>query len=230
MKKLFITAVLSIFVLSVSAQSKMDIELPAVKTVEVSGNIVLKLIHGTKNNLSGEMADDVSKDFSWQIKENNTLSVKLNKPTFVSKGDSKSIVLYLTFTDLENIAAQNGSSVINSDTLSVPYIRISSDGQSTVSLELDTKAVIANSSNKGKIVLNGKCDLLVAKARYSSSITAEKMVSRIATADSSVSAEIYVNASEILTTISSTNGYIYYKKQTPIIIPMSSNQNNIIAY
>lgn len=230
MRKLFIIAVLSIMTLSVSAQSKMDIELPPIKAVEVSGNIVLKLTKGEKNNLSGGMDDEVSKDFSWQIKESSTLLIKLNKPTFQSKSDSKSIVLYLTFNDLQSISAQNGSSVINSDTLSIPYIKINADGQSTVSLELDTKAVIANSSNKAKIVLNGTCDLFLAKARYSSSITAEKMIAKVANVDASVSAEIYVNASEVLTTMSSTNGYIYYKKQTPVIVPLSSNQNNIIAY
>lgn len=230
MRKILIIAALSMLTLGVSAQSKMDIELPSIKTVEVSGNIVLKLIQGPKSNLSGSMDDEVSKDFSWQVKDNTTLSVKLNKPTFTSKSDTKSIVLYLTYSDLQNISATNGSSIINSDTLSMPYIKINADGQSNISLEVDTKAVIANSSNKAKIVLNGKCDLLLARARYSSSITAEKMISKVANVDSSVSAEIYVNASEVLTTMSSTNGYIYYKKQTPVIVPLSTSQNNIIAY
>ncbi|MEG1553683.1 MAG: DUF2807 domain-containing protein [Rikenellaceae bacterium] len=230
MRKNFIIAVLSCLTLSVSAQSKMDIELPAIKTVEASGNIVLRLIQGDKNTLNGTMEDNVSKDFSWQVKEGDILSLKLNKPTFTSKNDAKNIVLYLTFTDIKNIVAINGSSIINSDTLRVPYLKLDADGQGNIALDVETKAIIATCSNKAKIALTGTTDLLNAKARYTSTITAEKMISKVANVESIISAEIYVNASDVLTTVALTNGSIYYKKTTPVIVPLSGNQNNIVAY
>lgn len=230
MRKFLIIAALSFITFGVSAQSKMDIEIPAITAVEVSGNIVLRLTQGDNNTLKGDLQDDMSKDFTWQIQNGNTLLLKLSKPTFSSKSETNSIVLHLTFSELNSINATNGSSVINSDTLNIPYLLINTDGQAGVSLDVNSKAVIAKSSNKGRITLMGNCNLLVAKARYSSSITAEKLKSKVANVDSSVNSEVYVNALEILTTTTSSNGNIYYKKGTDIVIPLSNNPKNVTAY
>ena len=230
MRKLFLSLAICLVSFTAMAQNKMDVQLSDIKKLEVSGNIVLKLSNDEQCWLNGDVDAEVSKDLSWQIEDVNTLILKLKKPMFQSKDDVKSIVLYLTINDLKELDVTNGATILSDSTLVFESIKMDVDGKSSVRMDMEALATVINCSNKSKVVLKGTSNFVSVKSRYSSTVQIEKLESEYAVADASVSAEIFVNATQVVTPIVSTNGNIFYKKHAKVVIPLSNSTENIVAY
>lgn len=229
MKKIFLTVLMAGISVFGIAQSKMSVELPDINTVEVSGNIILKVISGDTNELRGDVDYEINNYLKWQLTDNATLSIKLTKPLLKNNSEDN-VILYLTQKGLKSIAAKEGATVLSEDTLDFSSLRLSADGHSTISMDIEAKVVFATANNKSKIVLHGESDFIVLNARYNSIINAENLEVDIANVDTFVSSECLINAREIVVTQSNMNGTIKYRKGAEVVVPLTSNKKNIVEY
>ena len=229
MKRFFLTLAMTGLCVFASSQSKMSVELPDINSVEVSGNIILKIIEGDTNELRGDVDYDINNYLKWQLTDNASLSIKLSRPLLKNSSD-ENVILYLTQKGLKSISAKEGATVLSEDTLEFTSLRINAEGHSTISMDIDAKVVFATANNKSKIVLHGESDFIVVNARYNRVVNAENLETDIANVDAFVSSECLINAREIVVTQSNMNGTIKHRKGAEVVVPLISNKKNIIEY
>lgn len=125
-------------------------KLSSFNKIEVSGAFDVKLIQGTSTSVVVEADDNLMPLIRTEVK-GNTLEIETKKPI----SHSKSLKVFVTFTELKSIDLSGAVNVESEGKLTLSDLTFSGSGASDGKLEMDVQKLSIDCSGGSKLKLSG---------------------------------------------------------------------------
>lgn len=129
--------------------------------------------------------------------------------------------VYVTYVNLDKIAASSASNVFSEGPIKTSSIEISVSSAASVEVSLDATEVTADVSSAGDIVLEGKTSVLAAEASSAGDIDAYRLESESVRARANSAGSVKVTATKSLDARASSGGDVRYRGN-----PMKTNTDS----
>ncbi|GAB1445847.1 MAG: DUF2807 domain-containing protein [Cyclobacteriaceae bacterium] len=129
--------------------------------------------------------------------------------------------VYVTYVNLDKIAASSASNVFSEGPIKASSIEISASSAGSIEIGLDATAVSADVSSAGDIVLEGKASSLNVEASSAGDIDAYRLESESVRARASSAGTVKVTATKSLDARASSGGDVRYRGN-----PMKTNTDS----
>lgn len=213
---------LVLFVLSgfmALSQSEMRIDVPPFKKVSVTSGIDLFLNHSSSVGLVVKGEQRVIKRVVCRV-EGDHLFISLVGTITWSR--SRSVEVYLDFTELDQITATSGSDVRCESVIKSPILDVRGKSGSDIYLPIEVKSLKMIMSSGCNISLVGQADHVKASIASGSNLKAHKLLTRKMIIDVSGGGDAYVFATHELHADASGGSTIRYKGN-PVIKNIKSS-------
>ncbi|MEG0601817.1 MAG: DUF2807 domain-containing protein [Mucinivorans sp.] len=208
MRKLFLLLLVALPLMA-AGQEKLEIA-ASFHSIDVRGNVSVKIIanaEGDSATHASLMLDGLKlSEVKCEVK-NGCLNVDVERGLLDKKGEVK---LEIHTSGLKMIAS-NGATIKNDGCLASQDLTIETMGASnTITLNVEVKNLIVNSSGASDVQLTGRVDGAMLNSRLSSRIDMLHCVTTNAYCRVSEASEIYVFPLDLLDAKATTMGTVYY--------------------
>ncbi|MEG0032746.1 MAG: DUF2807 domain-containing protein [Mucinivorans sp.] len=210
MRNIFFSIILILVSFSVAAQEKLDINVPF-SAIDIRGSVEVTIFQttdddtatrATLNLLDGLRLSDVK----CEVKK-GCLNVDAERGLLERRGVVKLEIHVPSLTTIYSKGAIiSTDSCLTSENLTVETL----GAENTITLNVEVKNLIVNSSGASDIVLTGRVDQAVLNSKLTGRIDMLHCVTTSAYCKVSEASEIYIFALDLLDTKATTMGTIYY--------------------
>ncbi|MDO9510752.1 MAG: DUF2807 domain-containing protein [Bacteroidales bacterium] len=192
--------------ISISAQQELKFPLGDFKKVVVYDGIDLELIKSEFNEANIQCEGiDVAK-ISLEI-SGSVLKIKANRPPFEKGIKIRAVINY---TELEEVKANNQSTVIFQSPVYGDNFEITANTGSSISLRSGLKILEVKAQYNSKIQIEGGVQLLRAKCNTGSEINAQHLVCQEALLEAHTGGILHARVEEMLNATAGTGAQIFY--------------------
>ncbi|WP_443945926.1 head GIN domain-containing protein [Pedobacter sp. AW1-32] len=214
MKKTFhaiILLMLTIGVLSVSAQSSKNFTVKSFNTISVSSGIDLYLTQGSSESVN--IKTDAETMASVVVEqEGQSIRIKFKDGFSWSRAfKNRSIKAYVNVKSLSGLNASGGSDVYGQNPIKTDKLTINSSGGSDLKLDLICGDLSISSSGGSDLDLSGRVQNLVIHSSGGSDVDAFNLVAQYAKVESSGGSDVNVNVEKGIEAGASGGSDITYK-------------------
>ena len=174
--------------------------------IDISGGFEVLINQGSQEKLELEVDENLLELIKTEAK-NNTLFIKSDK----SIGKAKSLKLYITVVNVDDIEVSGAVELTNKGTLEGENLEIEVSGAGDVNLKLDVEELKMDMSGASETTLSGKAHHFEIELSGAGELDAEKLKSRNVIIDISGAGSAIVNAKKTLNVEVSGAGSVKYK-------------------
>ena len=131
------------------------------------------------------------------------------------------VKVYVTYVNLDKIAASSASNVFSEGTIKTSSIEINASSAASVEISLDATEVTADVSSAGDIVLEGRAKVLEVEASSAGDVDAYRLESESVRARANSAGSVKVTATKSLDARASSGGDVRYRGN-----PMKTNTDS----
>lgn len=212
-KRIFIVFVLSTLLFSCISSIdgngnviKEERTVTSFNKIDISGGFEVILNQGKEEKLELEVDENLLELITTETKNNN-LIIKSDK----SIGDAKSLKLYITVVNLEDIDVSGAVELTNKGTFEGEILEIGVSGAGDIDLKLEVEELKMDMSGASETNLAGKAHHFEIEISGAGELNAEKLKTRNAIIDISGAGSAIVHAKKTLNIEVSGAGSVKYK-------------------
>ncbi|MCB0400497.1 MAG: DUF2807 domain-containing protein [Flavobacteriales bacterium] len=176
------------------------------REIEISGGFEVLLNQGKEEKLELEVDENLLELIQTESK-NNKLVIKSGK----NIGKAKSLKLYITVVELEDMDVSGAVTLNNKGTFEGDHLSIEISGAADVDLKLDLEELSMDMSGASETTLAGKANHFEIELSGAGELNAEKLKTRNAIIDISGAGSATVHAKKTLNVEVSGAGSVQYK-------------------
>lgn len=176
------------------------------KKINISGGFEVIINQGNEEKLELEVDENLLELITTETK-NNTLIIKSDK----SIGKAKSLKLFITTVEIEDIDVSGAVELRNKGTFEGENLEIDISGAADINLKVDLENLEMDMSGASETTLSGKANHLEIELSGAGELEAAKLKTRNAIIDISGAGSAVVNAKKTLRVEVSGAGSVKYK-------------------
>ncbi len=176
------------------------------QAIVLTGNMNVEFIPAAENAIESQLWDTDAEKFRWAVNKNGVLSITL-RPTAgnVGRADVKVFYKAMLYHITVNEARLTTTIPIESHVLEVEI----ADGSSS-NLLLNTKDLELSIKGNSAVLLHGEAKYLTVQASERSKVDSRELISVSSQVDASMSAEVFVHATERLVAQTKSGATVYH--------------------
>lgn len=220
MKKIFVLIVVSLFstALTAFAQQEINSSLNEIKSINVEGEIIVKLVVGDEHRLEGTISNEQIKNFTWSVVDGTNLILTYKKSLNLDgKTTANPVKVTLHVASLNSIKCKKGASIIADKAIDVKEIKIDATRNSIVSIPVKCFDLTIDASTGAKVNIRGESQFSVVSSSYGATINTKELICESVTATATTDSECVVQATKKLLLTAKIGGLIKYKKSTATV-------------
>ncbi len=177
----------------------------AFNQVKAARGLHVILTQGDSNKITVEADENLQELITTTISGG-----KLSITSTENIGRAKAKNIYVTFTNIKEIAASSGADVSATNTINSKQLTLDASSGADINLDVFSKELYIDCSSGADIEVSGKAKTVNAKASSGSDIDAKELIASEGTASASSGADITVNIIKKLEVSASSGGDVKY--------------------
>lgn len=174
-------------------------------SVSADGGLEVIIEQSAQTSITVEADDNLQEHIKTEVVNGELI---LSFDTNVSNSKVSRVIVHLP--NIKGITADGGSSVASKGTLKGDAVTITSDGGSSLQLNVVAKSIICDSEGGSSLEIIGRTENLEIDASSASSLDAQKLMTKNATVNASSASSVIVNATDKLIADASSASSISY--------------------
>lgn len=174
--------------------------------IDISGRYEVLLNQGDKENLEIEVDENLLENIKSEVK-NNTLIISSKRPV----GKSKSLKLYITVIDVDDIEVSGAIKLMNKGTYKTDNLDLRASGAGDIDLDVETENLTIDMSGASETKLSGSSKNFDIEISGAGKLDAKKLKTRNTSVDISGAGSAVVFAKKTLKVDVSGAGSVKYK-------------------
>lgn len=174
-------------------------------SVTAEGGLEVIIEQSAKTSITVEADDNLQEHIKTEVR-NGKLIISFD--TNVSFSSTNRVIVQLP--NIKEISSNGGSSVSAKGTIRGNSMKITSDGGSSLEIDVNAKNIICSSEGGSSLDITGRTENLEMASTSGSSINGEKLTAKNATAHASSGSAIQINVTDKLVANASSGSAIEY--------------------
>ncbi|MNK16458.1 hypothetical protein D3C87_346240 [compost metagenome] len=174
-------------------------------SVSADGGLEVIIEQSAQTSITVEADDNLQEHIKTEV-INGKLIISFDASVSFSKANRVIVQL----PNIKEISSDGGSAVSGKGVLKGSSMKITSDGGSTLEVNIDAKNVICNSEGGSSLEITGRTENLEMAATSGSSIDGERLTAKNATAHASSGSAIQINVTDKLVADATSGSAIEY--------------------
>ncbi|MFY0603292.1 MAG: DUF2807 domain-containing protein [Flavobacteriaceae bacterium] len=238
-KKLFLTSIILMLTVSVSAQSwwnskkvrgngNVVTETRSVSDydgVSVGGSFDVVLVKGKEGKITLKGEENLLPYIETVVK-GNTLKVQYKKNVNVKT--TRRLTVTITFKDIDHLSLGGSGNVSSKDVIKASNLKVSLGGSGNIEAEVDAENLKASVAGSGNIKLSGNTDELKCSIAGSGDIKAYNLQTDTTRANIAGSGSIRVSVKTKIKASIAGSGSVYYKGNPKYVDSNSAGSGSVV--